>query len=168
MGIRTPKALILIEGADCMGPKQKEKQFVLFNVAGYGYGIDIQNVLEITVMLPITRVPETPDFIQGVLNLRSDIVPVIDMRKRLGFDTVQFTEVSRIIVLFYNNIKAGIIVDSVQEVIEISEDNIDSSFDINESEYGEFILGIGKLDDRVVALIDIERLMNVGMGVSTI
>lgn len=148
-----------------MEREQKAKQFVLFNLADNEYGMDIQNVVEITVMLPITRVPGTPDFIKGVINLRSDIVPVIDTRKRLGFDIIQFTDDSRIIVLLYNDIKAGIIVDSVQEVIEISENSIDSTSGINESEFGEFISGIGRLDDRVVALIDVERLTDIGMGV---
>lgn len=136
-------------------------QFVVFILSNEQYGLNIQMVNNIEKMIPITRVPKTPDFIKGVINLRGEIVPIMDLRQRFGLSIQDETEETRIIIIKYEDILAGIIVDEVKEVMNIAEDSIESITSIGNESFKDSILGAGKVDGSVITLLNIERLVKI-------
>jgi purine-binding chemotaxis protein CheW len=114
-------------------------------------------VQEINRIVDITPVPNSPHYIEGVINLRGKVIPVINLRKRFGLDSKEIDNHSRIIVVDVG-IVTGIIVDSVSEVLRISSDTIDPLPSMTGSIGSEYIRGVGKLNDRLLILIDIDRL----------
>lgn len=137
------------------------RQYVIFKLEKEEYGVDIQKVTTIERILSIARVPKTPDFIKGVINLRGEIIPVIDLRKKFNIPSIEETEDTRIIIIKIGEISAGIVVDAVAEVTQLSEESIEtvSSFS---SEYAtDYILGVGKLDNRIITLLDLEKLVRI-------
>ncbi|MDP4179462.1 MAG: chemotaxis protein CheW [Bacillota bacterium] len=138
-------------------------QFVVFVLSNEEYGLDIQIVNTIEKMIPITRVPKTPTYIKGVINLRGDIAPIMDLRERFDLPHSEETEETRIIIVKFEEIQFGIIVDEVKEVINICEDNIESITSLGNEGLMENILGAGKVDDRVITLLNIEKLVNISI-----
>jgi purine-binding chemotaxis protein CheW len=136
-------------------------QFVVFVISNEEYGLDIQIVNTIEKMIPITRVPKTPKFVKGVINLRGDIVPIMDLRERFELAISDETEETRIIIVKFEDIQMGIIVDEVKEVIHINEDQIESTTSLDKEGLMENVLGAGKVDDRVITLLNIEKLVNI-------
>ena len=102
-------------------------QFVVFVLSDEEYGLDIQMVNTIEKMIPITRVPKTPSFIKGVINLRGDIVTIMDLKERFGLAMTEETEETRIIIVKFEDIQMGVIVDEEKEVIYINEEQIEST-----------------------------------------
>lgn len=137
------------------------KEFVTYKLNQEYYGIAIDNVENIEKVLPITRVPYTPSYVKGVVNLRGIIVPVIDLRIRFGLEPVIASEESRIIIVNLEDHKVGMLVDSSSEVLQISEDDIDASPIIKKDNNNEFIKNIGKKDERIIMLIDLLKVVNV-------
>ena len=136
------------------------KQFLVFRLDDEEFGVDIRKITTIIEKnLFITRVPNTPDFIKGVINLRGEIIPVIDSRIRFGMPSVPYTEDARIIIIKLEDIAAGIIVDRVAEVIELNEENIGNAVNITGSLSEDYISGIGKLDNRIVTILNLEKLI---------
>ncbi|MCX8130301.1 MAG: chemotaxis protein CheW [Clostridia bacterium] len=135
------------------------KQFVVFRLGQEEYGVDIQKVTTIEQVKHITRVPKTPDFIKGVINLRGDIIPIMDLRKRFNLPTVEDTEETRIIIIKLEDIFIGIIVDSVAEVLQLTEDSIENITHFSNDLSLDYLLGVGKVDDRIVTLLNIEKLV---------
>lgn len=134
-----------------------EIQLVAFKLAKEEYTVPINSVQEIIMPQPITHIPKTPDFIEGIINLRGQITPIIGGRKRFNMSIRQTNVNERIIVLELYSHKIGLIVDSVSEVVRLRESNIESSpisFDKD-----NFVAGIGKVTDRLLILIDPERLL---------
>ncbi|HOV26867.1 MAG TPA: chemotaxis protein CheW [Pseudobacteroides sp.] len=138
-------------------------QFVVFVLSDEEYGLDIQMVNTIEKMIPITRVPKTPSFIKGVINLRGDIVPIMDLKERFGLPKTEETEETRIIIVKYEDIQIGIIVDEVKEVIYINEEQIESTTSLAKEGLMENVLGAGKVDNRVITLLNIEKLVNISV-----
>jgi len=138
-------------------------QFVVFVLSDEGYGLDIQMVNTIEKMIPITRVPKTPSFIKGVINLRGDIVPIMDLKERFGLAMTEETEETRIIIVKFEDIQMGVIVDEVKEVIYINEEQIESTTSLAKEGLMENVLGAGKVDDRVITLLNIEKLVNISV-----
>jgi purine-binding chemotaxis protein CheW len=136
-------------------------QFVVFVISNEEYGLDIQIVNTIEKMIPITRVPKTPKFVKGVINLRGDIVPIMDLRERFELAISGETEETRIIIVKFEDIQMGIIVDEVKEVIHINEEQIESTTSLDKEGLMENVLGAGKVDDRVITLLNIEKLVNI-------
>lgn len=101
------------------------RQFVEFKLGQEEYGIDILQVKTIERMMPITRVPKAPRFVEGVINLRGEIVPVIDLRKRFDLPITETTENTRIIIVSVDDITVGMIVDSATEVVQLDQDSIE-------------------------------------------
>lgn len=134
-------------------------QLVSFHLAGEEFGLDIQKVREIIRMQALTRVPNAPDFIEGVLNLRGKVVPVIGLRGRLGLERRDADNQTRIVVVEINGIILGLVVDSVSEVLRISENSVEPPPRLCQSER-EYISGVGKLQDRLMILFDVDRLLN--------
>jgi len=137
------------------------REFVTYKLNQEYYGIAIDNVENIEKVLPITRVPYTPSYVKGVVNLRGIIVPVIDLRIRFGLEPVTASEESRIIIVNLEDHKVGMLVDSSSEVLQISEDDIDASPIIKKDNNNEFIKNIGKKDERIIMLIDLLKVVNV-------
>lgn len=134
-------------------------QFVTFKVGNEEYGIDILKVQEINRVTDITPVPNSPQYIEGVINLRGKVIPVINLRRMFGLDTKNLDNNSRIIVVDVG-VVLGIIVDSVSEVLRVSSDVIDPPPSMSTTISSEYVRGIGKLNDRLLILIDIDKLLN--------
>lgn len=137
------------------------KQFVTFKLDKEEYGVDIQNVSIIEKMMPITRVPKTPSYIKGVMNLRGEIVPVMDLRARFDLTQSEETDDTRIIIVKVDEVVFGFIVDAVSEVLQLTGDAIESTSSLKENANIDFIYGIGKVDERIVILLNLERLSKI-------
>lgn len=137
------------------------QEYVLFKLEDEYYGIDINNVETIEKIMPITRVPYTQDFVKGVINLRGNVVPVIDLRKRLNLEEKPYDDNSRIIIVQIDDITVGMIVDSSSEVIQLNDDEIDESPSINIDNDDYFIECIGKKDNRIIIIINLHKVLNI-------
>ena len=134
-------------------------QLVSFMLEEIEYGVDILSVHEILRIPDITRLPHTPDYIIGVINLRGNVIPVINMRNRFGFDNADFTELSRIIVIETGGKQVGLLVDNVYQVVRIPEVNIDPPADLIEGVSEDYLLGIGRLSDRLIIILNLENIL---------
>lgn len=136
------------------------KQFVVFKLANEEYGIDILRVKTIEKMSNITRVPKTSTYVKGVINLRGEIVPIIDLREKFNLKYYEENENTRIIIVYADDVTVGLIVDSVSEVIEIDSSLIEEPPEsIGNLEISN-IYGIGKLNGRVIILLDVYKILN--------
>lgn len=124
------------------------------------YGINISYVIEIIGYQKITALPEVPDFVKGVINLRGKIIPVIDVRLRFGLPPIAYNERTCIIVVNVEENLAGLIVDQVNEVIDIPEDQVLSSVNLAGKSGNQFIMGLGKIAENVKILLDVNKLLN--------
>lgn len=133
-------------------------QLVTFEVANEEFAVDILAVQEINRMMELTRVPQSPPEVEGVINLRGKIIPVIDLRRKFGMAMSEKSEASRIIVVEVHKRVIGFIVDRVHEVLRISSDIVEPAPAMVCSIDSEFIAGVGKLEDRLIILLDIAKL----------
>ncbi len=136
----------------------REGQLVVFQLAGQTYGIDIASVFEIIKMEAITRVPRTPDFIEGVINLRGKIIPVIDLCRRFNLDRPEITNSSRIIIVDVGGNTIGMIVDGVSEVLRINEDSIEPPPPMIHGIEAAYLRGIAILGNRLIILLNLEKI----------
>lgn len=136
----------------------KNNMYVTFKIEKEYYGIIIDNVIAIEKMQSRTRIPNSADYIDGVINLRGEVIALINLRKRLNMNPRDIDNDTRIIIINYNDIKAGLIVDSSSEVIEINDDKIDNPPVSDENEGLEYVKGIGKSDHGIITLLDLDRL----------
>lgn len=136
-----------------------ENKYVIFKLAEEYYGLSIDNVISIEKPSQTTRIPNAPSYIEGVINLRGEVIPVIDLRDKLGMETRDLDRGSRIIVVSSNEIFAGLIVDTSSEVLEIHRENIDKPPTNENEEYIDYIKGIGKTKDRLVILLDLTKIL---------
>jgi purine-binding chemotaxis protein CheW len=134
-------------------------KFLTFFLAGEEYGLEILKVQEIIGMMEITPVPRTPEWIRGVLNLRGKVIPVIDLRLKFGMPATERTAETCIIVVEANRVQTGIVVDQVSEVLNIPGEAIDEAPAFGPEVRTDFILGIGKSENRVKLLLDIDRVL---------
>jgi purine-binding chemotaxis protein CheW len=138
----------------------QSKQYVVLTLGKEEYGIDIQKVQIIEKVSAITRVPQAPEFIKGVINQRGEIIPVMSLRLKFNLPQVQYTDASRIIIVKIEDDSIGIIVDSVKEVLTFSDKDIENVQNIITDYDGEYILGVGKIDQRIVTLLDLKKLID--------
>lgn len=135
------------------------KQFVIFRLDNEEYGIDILRVKEIKEMMRITRVPKAAHFVRGVINLRGEVIPVIDLRKRFDLKDGEENSDTRIIIVSVDDITVGLIVDTSSEVIDISSEAIEEApGGVGNVEQG-YIYGIGKVGERIIILLDIVKII---------
>ncbi|MCL4551501.1 MAG: chemotaxis protein CheW [Bacteroidetes bacterium] len=134
-------------------------QLVSFKIGNEEFGVDILNVQEINKMTQITKVPNSPDFVEGVINLRGRVIPVIDLRNRLGLERKQHNKDTRIIVVNVGDKVFGFIVDSVNEVLRVPADIFEAPPEIVAGVGSEFISSVGKLEDRLLILIDLNKIL---------
>lgn len=135
-------------------------QLVSFTIGNEEFGVDILFVQEINRMIQITKVPNAPSFVDGVINLRGRIIPVIDLRAKLGFDRKEHDNNTRIIVVEVSGKIVGFIVDAVKEVLRIPKNITEAPPEIVAGNNSEFIMAVGKLEDRLITLIDLEKILS--------
>ncbi|MCS7053245.1 MAG: chemotaxis protein CheW [Ignavibacterium sp.] len=135
-------------------------QLVSFNIGNEEFGIDILKVEEIIRLISITKIPNAPDFIEGVINLRGKVIPVIDLRTRLKREKKQHDNNTRVIVVEVNGRTVGFIVDSVREVLRVPKSITEPPPSIVAGVDSEYITAIGKLEDRLLILLDLEKVLS--------
>lgn len=136
-----------------------DEQVVVFSLANELYGLDISRVQGIIKMPEVTRVPRAAEFIEGVINLRGEIVPIIDLRKRFGLCPQVAEDDTRIINVEMGDHLVGLIVDAVEEVLSIPADVVEPPPDLVTTVDSAYLRGIAKLDERLVILLDLDRVL---------
>ena len=134
-------------------------QIVGFQLANEEYGLDIMRVQEIILIGTVTQVPQVPDYVRGLINLRGHVIPIVDLRRRFDLPDTGQTEEQRIIVVNVHNKTIGIVVDAVNQVTRVTADQIEPPPTSVDGIDHEFITGLAKFDKRLVILLDIERLL---------
>jgi purine-binding chemotaxis protein CheW len=141
----------------------KEGKYLTFALAHEEYGLEILKVREIIGYMEITAVPQTPHYVKGVINLRGQVIPVVDLRAKFGMETAEVTDQSCIIVVEItqsgHKFNTGIIVDHVQEVLDIADQDIEEAPQFDAAVDTSFILGMGKIGDSVKILLDIDKVL---------
>jgi purine-binding chemotaxis protein CheW len=137
---------------------EDELQLVTFRLASEEYGLPITKVQEINRLLPVTMLPQTPSFMEGIINLRGRIIPVIDLRKRFELPITDHNDDTRIIVVEINGQTVGVTVDAVTEVVRLSTADVEAppASTVVSSRY---INGVGKINDRLIILLDIDQVL---------
>ena len=143
---------------------ERDGKYLTFTLADEEYGIGILKIKEIIGLMQITTVPQTPEFIKGVINLRGKVIPVVDLRLRFGMDSMDYTERTCIIVVEITgtngSVQIGIVVDSVSEVLNIRGEDIEDTPAFGAKLNTDFISGMAKTEDNVKILLDIDRVLS--------
>jgi len=137
-----------------------EQQVVVFELANEQYGVDISTVEGIIKLQTITRMPQAPSYVEGVTNLRGNVVPVIDLRARFGLPKVEPTNDTRIVVAYMGQSKVGMVVDAVSQVLVVPSDAIEPPPAMVTTINSTFITGIAKLDNQLVILLDLGEVLS--------
>lgn len=136
-------------------------QLVSFKIGHEEFGVDITKVQEINRMVEITKVPQAPAYVEGVINLRGKVIPIIDLRNRLGVELKEYDKNTRIVVVDIEQHVMGMIVDSVSEVLRIPVSTIEPPPDIATGMNSEYIQGVAKLEDRLLIFLDLSHVIDV-------
>jgi purine-binding chemotaxis protein CheW len=135
-------------------------QVVSFKLGSEEYGVDIAQVQEINRMVAITHVPRAPQFMEGVINLRGQLIPIIDLRTRFGMPRAEHTKNTRIVVTEIGSKRVGMVVDSVSEVLRLPVGQIEDAPEMISGIETEYIRGVGKVDDRLIIMLDLARVIS--------
>lgn len=136
-----------------------EEQLVVFRLAEEHYGFDIAGVREIILWQPVTRLPKVPSFVEGVINLRNHVIPIIDLRRRFELPDVERGRETRIMVVEVGGQTVGLVVDAVTEVLSIQADMVESPEGVTTGVEESFIRGVAKVGDRLIVLLALEDLL---------
>ncbi|MFZ3115836.1 MAG: chemotaxis protein CheW [Syntrophales bacterium] len=151
-------------GHEASAAVNREGKYLTFTLASEDYGIGILKVKEIIGIMAITTVPQTPDYVKGVINLRGKVIPVIDLRLKFAMEDMAYTERTCIIVVEIsgggNKIMMGILVDSVSEVLNIKSGDIEDTPNFGSQLNTDYILGMAKMGERVKILLDINKVLS--------
>jgi purine-binding chemotaxis protein CheW len=137
-----------------------EEQLVVFELAHEYYGVDISHVQEIDRMAEITTIPEAPPFVEGVINLRGHVIPIMDLRSRFGLPRAEVTPLTRIVVAGTGDQWVGMIVDAVSEVLRVPSEAIDPPSSMVMTGNSGFMRGIAKLEGRLIIVLQLERVLD--------
>ncbi len=137
-----------------------EEQLVIFELAKEVYGVDISRVQEIIRMTAITRLPRAPEFVEGVINLRGKVIPVVDLKKRFGLEEADRTKASRIVVVDVGDHTIGMVVDAVSEVLRVPTDAVEPPSPVVTTVESDYIRGIAKLEGRLIILLDLDKVLS--------
>lgn len=141
--------------------KQEEMtQLVVFRLGTEEFGVEILQVQEIILLSPITRVPKAPGFVEGVINLRGEIIPVVDLRKRFGLEAGELKEDARIVVVDVADNLVGMIVDEVTQPLSLPTSQIQPPPPLAGGVEAAYLRGIGKLADRLIVILNLERALS--------
>lgn len=133
---------------------------VVFRLMNEEYGVEVSQVKSIERFQPITRVPNTPSFVKGVINLRGVITPIIDLRNRFNLEEVPYTEMTRLIIVFLDNIEVGMIVDMANDIIDIPINEIESPPEVVGGIKADYLRGVAKVKDRLYILLNLNKVLN--------
>jgi purine-binding chemotaxis protein CheW len=137
-----------------------EKQLVIFELGSENFGIEIASVEGIVKIQEITKIPQTPHFFEGITNLRGSVLPVIDLHKRFDMPNQEWTNETRIVVANIDGVKMGMIVSAVSEVLTIDDTVIEPPPPLISNVNSTFIIGVAKIDDRLVILLDLAKVLS--------
>lgn len=148
-----------------MGPSQKRQddellQLVTFSIGEEEFGVNILKVQEINRTMEITKVPRSPEFVEGVINLRGKVIPIIDLRRRFGLSSKPEDKDTRIIVIEINSVIVGFVVDAVSEVLRIPASTVEPPPPVVAGVESDYISGVGQLKDRLLIMLDLDRLLS--------
>ncbi len=139
----------------------EEMKVIVFTLAQEEYGIEVDKVRTIERLVPITRVPKTPPFVKGVINLRGIVIPVIDLRGRFGLPETELTENSRIIIVAANDLEVGFIVDSANDVMDVMSDTIENPPEVLGGIKAKYLSGVVKIgDSRLLILLNLAEVLS--------
>ncbi|KAF5438132.1 purine-binding chemotaxis protein CheW [Candidatus Methanophagaceae archaeon] len=139
---------------------EETKPFVIFRLGDEEFGMDVTNIKEIARITKITRVPHTPDFIEGIINLRGSLSTVINLRKRFGFEPKEIDANSRIIIAELEDKPVGMLVDAATEVLRIPVSDIEATPELVTTEISkELLCGVGKVENRLIFLLDLKQVL---------
>ncbi|MBT4267619.1 MAG: purine-binding chemotaxis protein CheW [Deltaproteobacteria bacterium] len=144
---------------DDLDEDAQKDRYLTFHLGKESYGIEIQYVTEIIVMQEITKVPDLPESIIGVVNLRGNVISVMDMRKRFHLESREIDDRTCIIVVNIEDIAVGLLVDTVNEVLNIPEKHVDPPPKTHSGVKSNYIMGMGKVEDQVKILLNIEKIL---------
>ena len=137
-----------------------DKKIIVFQLKNKEYAISVEQVSAIEKLQHITRVPRVAPFVKGVINLRGVVTPIIDLRKRFDLDEMDYTEQTRTIIVLMDNMEVGLIVDSANDVLDISSNSIEPQPEVVGTKEAEFISGVVKHGSRLLNLINLEKVLH--------
>jgi purine-binding chemotaxis protein CheW len=139
----------------------EEMKVIVFTLAHEEYGIEVDKVRTIERLVPITRVPKTPVFVKGVINLRGIVIPVIDLRGRFGLPETELTDNSRIIIVAANDLEVGFIVDSANDVVDVMSDTIENPPEVLGGIKAKYLSGVAKIgENRLLILLNLVEVLS--------
>jgi len=144
------------------GQAFQDGQYVVFELGDETYGVDIADVREIITMQKVTRVPRAPEFVEGVINLRGKIIPVIDLRLRFGLPAAEATRSTRVVVVEMEEKSIGLVVDAVSEVLQVEGSCIEPPSPVISGVDTAYLAGIANLEDRLVIILDLSKVLSAG------
>lgn len=136
-------------------------EFINFSIGEENYGVDIQKVKEVIRHKEITRLPKAPSFVKGVINLRGDVIPILDLRDRFGLEHKEYNEMTRVIVVEVDDRSIGMVVDSVSHVQRIGQAEIEPPPPIVGGISAEYLRGVGKVGEKLIVLLNIDKILTV-------
>ena len=137
----------------------ENRKVIVFQLNHEEYAISVDQVGSIERMQPITRVPQTADFVKGVINLRGIVIPVIDLRTRFGIEEKEYGDTSRIIIFHLDDMEVGLIVDVANDIVDIPENIIEPPPEVVGAVHVDYIEGVAKLDDRLLILLNLQKVL---------
>jgi len=137
-----------------------ENQFVVFMLGDEKYGVDILNVSTISEYLEITKVPDAPNYVEGIINLRGDIIPVINLKKRFSIAEKEISDETRIIIYSIKGVAIGFLVDEASQVMRINDEDVEPTPSILRGSDREYISGVGKQDGRIIIILDFAKILS--------
>jgi len=135
------------------------RQFISFSVGEEEYGLELLRVKEVIRVREITWLPKAPSFVKGIINLRGDVIPIIDLRDKFGLEAAEATAMTRVIVVEVDGKLMGMVVDSASQVVRIPADQIEPPPPVFGGFSKEFITGVGKIDDKLIVLLNIDAVL---------
>ncbi len=146
------------QGLNSWGDEEDSFHTILLRMGEEYYGLPISIVREIIKPLPVTRFPKSPPFVEGVIDLRGNILPIVNLRKMFGLDPLPLTEESRFVDISLDNFKLGILVDAVSEVIRIPVRQVEAAPPLYAGIDGKYLKGIARMDDRLILLLNLDEI----------
>ncbi|MCR6096064.1 chemotaxis protein CheW [Salipaludibacillus agaradhaerens] len=137
-----------------------DMKVIVFQLKDEEYGVEVEQVRSIERVQHITRVPSTPDFVEGVINLRGVVTPIIDLRKRFSIEGIDHSETTRVIIVTVGNMEVGLVVDAANDVIDIPKSAVEPPPEVVGGLEAEYIRGVAKLEKRLLILLNLDKVLN--------